>query len=292
MHADDGATADQPGTGGNVAAAHQHVRRLILRGDLWPGQTISQTKLAGLCGVSRTPLREALRILRREGLITGEPNRQVTVAPFSLRDLEQIYAMRVALESAAVRCTVTKMTAEDVADPQGHVALMEHFAAGSDYERWEAPHQAFHQALVAKAGPRFARTLAELSDYGERYRRYYTEHGRRSWERGAREHRAILAAVKFADPEASAHNLVAHLAHTVHSVIALIDPGYDPLTLGSVLAGLPPDLGNTRDMLKRGAIRRPPESMPGHETEAGCGTRAHRADRPERNYGLRGPSAI
>jgi GntR family transcriptional regulator, rspAB operon transcriptional repressor len=269
MHADDGVIAAQPPVGGNVAAVHQQVRRLILRGELRPGQTISQTTLAVQCGVSRTPLREALRMLQREGLITGEPNRQVTVAPFSLPDLEQIYAMRVALESAAVRSAVTKMTLEDVADLQGHVARMEHFAASSDYERWEVPHQAFHQALVVKAGPRFALTLAELSDHGERYRRYYTEHARRSWERGAREHRAILAAVKLADPEASAHNLVAHLAHTVHSVIALIDPGYEPLMLDSVLTSVLPDPGIAEDTLEPAAARQPPQSMPGHEAETG-----------------------
>jgi GntR family transcriptional regulator, rspAB operon transcriptional repressor len=255
VHADVGPPAAERRAGGNVEAVHQQVRRLILRGELLPGQAISQIALARLCGVSRTPLREALRMLQREGLITSEPNRQVTVAPFSLPDLEQIYAMRVVLESAAVRCAVTKMTPEDVADLQGHIARMDHFAASSDYERWEVPHLAFHHALVVKAGPRFALTLAELSDHGERYRRYYTEHASRSWERGAREHRAILAAVKLADPEASAHNLVAHLAHTVYSVIALIDPSYDPFMLDSVITSLLPDPSIAKDTLKPAAGR-------------------------------------
>jgi GntR family transcriptional regulator, rspAB operon transcriptional repressor len=227
--------------GDNVDTVHEQVRRLILRGDLQPGETVSQVALAARCGVSRTPLREALRMLQREGLVTGEPNRQVTVAPFSLPDLEQIYAMRVVLEASAVRWSVQRMTPEDVADLQAHVARMDHFAATGDYDRWEVPHLAFHQALVVKAGSRFGLTLAELSDHGERYRRYYTEHGKRSWERGAREHKAILAAVKTGDADNSAHELVNHLAHTVFSVIDMIDPGYAPALLNSVLATLLPN---------------------------------------------------
>jgi DNA-binding GntR family transcriptional regulator len=234
----------------NVETVHEQLRRLVLRGELKPGETISQVALAARCGVSRTPLREALRMLQREGLITGERNRQVTVAPFSLVDLEQIYAMRVVLESAAIRYSVPQMSPEDIADLQAHIARMDHFAAAEDYERWEVPHAAFHRALVSKAGDRLALTLTELSDHAERYRRYYTEHGPRSWERGAREHKAILAAVKEADLDASAALLAAHLARTAYSVTDMIDPHYTTTLLDTVLA----DLGQPAD----GALRHAP----------------------------------
>jgi GntR family transcriptional regulator, rspAB operon transcriptional repressor len=237
--------------GDNVEMVHDQLRRSILRGELEAGVTFSQVQLAARCGVSRTPLREALRMLQREGLITSEPNRRVTVAPFSLPDLEQIYSMRVLLEAAAIRASVPVMTPEDIADLQGHLARMDHFAAESDYDRWDVPHRAFHQGLVRRAGDRFASTLAELSDHGERYRRYYTVNEPKFGARGAKEHKAILEAVKQRDLDASAAALVLHLSHTVYALIDMVDPGYEPRLFTGILTDL---LGS--DAVPRSARKR------------------------------------
>jgi len=224
--------------GDNVEVVHRQLRRAILVGELAAGDSFSQVQLAARCGVSRTPLREALRMLQREGLVTSEPNRKVTVAPFSLPDLEQIYGMRITLEAAAIRASVPQMTPEDIADLQGLLARMEHFAAEADYDRWEVPHRAFHQSLVWRAGPRISATLSELSDHGERYRRYYTVNEPKFGARGAKEHRAIFDAVKRRDLEASAARLVTHLSHTVFAVIDMIDPTYEPTLFNGVLGDL------------------------------------------------------
>jgi GntR family transcriptional regulator, rspAB operon transcriptional repressor len=224
--------------GDNVEVVHEQLRGFILHGELKAGETFSQVALAARCGVSRTPLREALRMLQREGLIVSEPNRRVTVAPFSLPDLEQIYSMRIALEAAAIRASVPGMTPEDIADLQGHLARMDHFAAAADYDRWEVPHRAFHQGLVRRAGERIAATLAELSDHGERYRRYYTVNEPKFGARGAKEHRAIFDAVQQRDLDASAATLVLHLSHTVFAVIDMVDPSYEPVLFNGVLVSL------------------------------------------------------
>jgi DNA-binding GntR family transcriptional regulator len=239
--------------GDNVEVVHEQLRRFILYGELKAGETFSQVELAARCGVSRTPLREALRMLQREGLITSEPNRKVTVAPFSLPDLEQIYSMRIALEAAAIRASVPAMTPEDIADLQGQLARMDHFAAEADYDRWEVPHRAFHQGLVRRAGDRFSATLAELSDHGERYRRYYTVNEPKFGARGAKEHRAIFEAVKARDRDASAATLVTHLSHTVFAVIDMVDPSYEPTLLNGVLVDL---LGDTAVAKKPPTSRR------------------------------------
>src|SRR5260370_28290678 len=144
-----------------VEQVHEQLRRHILCGELEAGETFSQVELAARCSVSRAPLREAVRMLQREGLVISAPNRQVTVAPFSLSDLEQIYGMRVTLEAAAIRASVPLVTPEDLADMQADLARMDHFAAEADYERWEVPHRAFHQALVQHAGEPFAATLPQ-----------------------------------------------------------------------------------------------------------------------------------
>src|SRR3982074_810257 len=101
-------------TGGsrdNIATIHDELREAILRGDLRAGAVLSQLRLAKDFGVSRGPVREALRLLQRRGLGGAELNRRVRIADFSVDDLEQLYAMRVVNEALAVRATVPRLTA-------------------------------------------------------------------------------------------------------------------------------------------------------------------------------------
>src|SRR3984885_6529486 len=85
-----------PGAGGELMAdngqntedVYERVRNAILDGQLAPGAVMSQVALAQDLGISRTPLREALRMLQSEGLVEGEPNRRVRVAPMTASDLE------------------------------------------------------------------------------------------------------------------------------------------------------------------------------------------------------------
>src|ERR671923_2666709 len=85
--------------GQNVAAVHEQLRDAILRGEIPAGEATSQVTLARQLDVGRTPLREALRMLQREGLVISEPNRRVRVAELSSDDAEELYVMRIALEA-------------------------------------------------------------------------------------------------------------------------------------------------------------------------------------------------
>ena len=85
----------------NVEQVYRRVREAILEGEIPPGSAMSQVALADELGVSRTPLREALRMLQCEGLVDAQANRRVTVKPISATDLEELVVMRVALETEA-----------------------------------------------------------------------------------------------------------------------------------------------------------------------------------------------
>ncbi|MGH3088919.1 MAG: GntR family transcriptional regulator [Rubrobacteraceae bacterium] len=212
------------GVGRSFDDVHERVRSMILRGELAPGESASQVWLARRLGVSRTPLREALRMLQREGLIESEPNRRLRVAAFSLPDLEQLYVMRITLEATAARLTIPHLSSEEIASMEGHLAQMAHFFEQEDFERWEVPHRAFHHALVRGAGSRISGTLSQLSDHAERYRRFYMTQRPETFRRAvAREHRLILDAAKSRDAETGARRLAAHLARTVFAVVEIVD---------------------------------------------------------------------
>ena len=222
----------------NVDTVHNRVRRAILRGELPPETVVSQVQLARDLGVSRTPLREALRMLQREGLIESEHNRRVRVAGFSLPDLEQLYIMRVTLESTAIRLTIPRLSPENIASLEGDLAQMTHFDEQDDFERWEVPHRAFHSLLVGGVGDRISIALSQLSDHAERYRRLHATRVPKVKLRVAREHRLIADAAKAHDAETGATRLGAHLARTASEVMEFIDSSYKSEALRETLEHL------------------------------------------------------
>ncbi len=223
-----------PENGQHTEAVYERVRNAILDGDLAPGTVMSQVALAEELGISRTPLREALRMLQSEGLVEGEPNRRVRVAPMTARDLEELYVMRITLEAEALRLSVPHMTSEDLARLEGHMAEMSHFAAEKDYVRWTVPHHRFHRALTVHAGERVGFVLGQMFDHAERYRRLHIGAGPSAW--ATAQHRDILDACKAGDRERSASLLASHLARAGFEVSELLDPGYQPERLKAALA--------------------------------------------------------
>src|ERR1700716_2347831 len=140
--------------GQHVAAVHERLRAAILRGEIPAGETTSQVTLARDLEVGRTPLREALRMLQREGLVISEPNRRVRVAELSGDDAEELYIMRISLEAVAIRITVPNLISDDFAELEGYMAQMDHYMKVGDQPGMRAPHRAFHHLFVAAAGSR------------------------------------------------------------------------------------------------------------------------------------------
>ena len=232
--------------GQSVAEVHDGLRGAILRGELEPGSSVSQAHLAQLFGAGRTPLREALRLLQREGLVIAPPNQRVRIAPLTAQDIEQIVIARLALETVAIRLTVPTLTSNDVAALEGHLAQMDHFYKVSDLSGLQGPHRAFHRTLVAAAGPRVGAEIGALTDHAERYRRRFGAYGR--WDDRRAEHRAILDAAAAGNADLAAERLAEHHVHTLPLVFGALDPGHDfgrlRTTLRAVVPGAAPALGD------------------------------------------------
>ena len=235
LPADEPAVVDEDPEEPGIAGVHRRVREAILSGELEPGAVLSQVRLANELGVSRTPLREVLRMLQREGLIESERNRRVRVAPFSLPDLDEIYASRIVLEALAIRLTVTALTDDELKEMRQCWEGMRTYAELQDYDRWLPPHLRFHELAVSHAGARLGRNLKLLSDHAERYRRVYTTRSPQAWAVGLIDHDNILTACEARDHEGAARALAVHLGRTALSTVALVSPTYDPVKIRAAL---------------------------------------------------------
>lgn len=230
--------SSNPSAGQSFVAVHAQLRAAILTGEIEEGAITSQATLAERYGVGRTPLREALRMLQREGLVISQPNHRVRVAELSSEDAEELYIMRIALEVVAIRVTVPILTSSDLAEMDGLMAQMDHYLKLRDSLGYREPHREFHHRLVYAAGPRVSQEIDELFDHSERYRRRFGASS--SWEARRAEHRAIIDAAADGDRVAAAELLARHYLHTVQLVFAELDPHRDLARLRETVAIVAP----------------------------------------------------
>lgn len=149
------------------------LRRKILTGEIEPGERINVRALESDLGVSHIPIREAIRRLEAEGLVTRQPNVGAVAAQVSLRELEELYDFRRVIEPAIARRSVPRMTDADV---DGVFAALERLEAveiaPAGMDEYVKVHQEFHWRLLAPgASTLIERTLEELWTMAERYLR-------------------------------------------------------------------------------------------------------------------------
>jgi DNA-binding GntR family transcriptional regulator len=193
----------------------EELRRAITSGRLRPGAPIRQDVVAEEFGVSRVPLREALKTLQGEGLVTYRAHRGYYVEELSLDDLREVYRIRTLLEEEAVRRAAARMTPADLAALDRAEDDVERAAQAGDVLAMAAANRAFHMALYEYAGmPRLARLIRTLWDATDAYRSiYYGEDINR--ERVIGEHRAALTALRDGDADEAVRVLDVHRAHAV-----------------------------------------------------------------------------
>jgi DNA-binding GntR family transcriptional regulator len=228
--------------GASTQHAYEELRRQILEGELAPGATFSQVQLSNQLGVSRTPLREAVRLLQMEGLLRAEARRRVCVTPLSTDDFEDLYAIRIALESLAVRLTVPLLSQAELADVK--LAYLEWSAALSegDLGAFRESHRRFHFSLYAHAGTRLVKQVADLWDHAERYRLLQWTHAGDQTQiarLGHRDHAGILEAAQQHDAALAGRRMAEHIARTALMTLVQVDPNHEPTRVREALAHVP-----------------------------------------------------
>lgn len=202
------------------------LRAAIGSGELQPAQQIVQEDLSAILGVSRVPLREALKTLEAEGLVTYYPHRGYFVTELSVADLREVYRLREILEAEALTLAVQECTAADLDVIEGLLAELEQVVAdGRDVRAITARNRAFHFAIFDTARrPRLTRLIRQLWDATDVYRSVYFK-AAANRTRIAREHRAMLKALRQRDARALIEIQSTHRANAVAAVAAAIEAG-------------------------------------------------------------------
>ncbi|MFJ8027739.1 GntR family transcriptional regulator [Streptomyces sp. NPDC096311] len=220
---------DLPGARQSIAPLHALLRECIMDGRLAPGTVLSQVALGRQLGVSRTPVREALRMLQEEGLVEAEPNQRMRVTCIDPAELDADYAMRIMLETLALTMTLDGFGARERREAKAQVTAMRRAARAKDIEGWFAAHGEYHRLLTAGAGAALQRQLRALSDRSVRYIRITQHFDPTRWsEPGNIEHPAILDAVVAGDRDAAVSCLAHHLERTALRVLRDHAPDYEP----------------------------------------------------------------
>jgi len=187
------------------------IRERILKGEYKIGEKIKENQIATELRVSRTPIREAFKLLENEGLIDYVPNRGCFAKGFTRRDIEDIYAVRKALEVLAVEWAVERITGEEIQNLQDQSDLMEFYTSRHDGKKVLEINSDFHSIIYNAAGSRFmAQVLRSYKEYIEQTRKalYYEQE---YLEEIFAEHREILENIKARDTEGAKEAMAKHL---------------------------------------------------------------------------------
>lgn len=178
------------------------LREAILAGVLSPGARLRQEELAERFGTSRIPVREALRALEYEGLVTSEPNRGFTVTELDADDVEEVYDLRIVLESHAVRVSLPLLTDEDIDELDGLFATMTN--ATSPDEQLAARERFYIRLYSVSGRPRLVGLIARLRQEVARSLRWPT------LQHAPEHHDRFYEAIKVGDPDRAVALLTGH----------------------------------------------------------------------------------
>jgi DNA-binding GntR family transcriptional regulator len=196
-----------------------YLRADILRGNLKSAQALKQDEIAAQFGVSKIPVREALVQLKAEGLVNFYPNRGAFVSELSAAEADEIYVMRLALETAVLARAIPNLTVAELKHAEEILNAIDH---EENIAKWGELNWEFHATLYAPAGlPRLMDTLKALHTNIARYLVLYLA-GMTYQKKSQKEHRAILAACRHGDTEKAIRVLEVHLRGASEHLVAYL----------------------------------------------------------------------
>ena len=198
------------------------LRDAILRGELKPGERLMEMHLANKLGVSRTPIREAIRMLEQEGLAVTVPRKGAQVARMTEKDLQDVLEVRDALDELAVSSACAHITEEQMSDLRETVREFEKAIQSGDVRKMVQADEDFHNVIYRAAdNPKLETIVKNLREQMYRYRyEYIKDHT--DYKQLIREHAAIIEGFERRDVAYVRAVMHTHLENQIEAVRAAI----------------------------------------------------------------------
>ncbi len=194
------------------------LRDMIVMGDLKPGTKVPEQSLAEKFGVSRTPLREALKVLASEGLITLTPNKGASISDLTLEDLEEAFPVMAALEALSGELACVHISDQEIAVIcRVHNQMVVHYQANEMPEYFRCNQEIHKRILEAAANDTLTNIYRGLSGRVRRAR-YFANISPRRWAQAVSEHEEIIATLKCRNGAALGQVLKRHLENKLETV--------------------------------------------------------------------------
>lgn len=196
------------------------IKEMIVLGELAPGERINEKELCDIVGVSRTPIREALKVLAADGLVELLPNRGSKVTSPSSQEIKNLFSVIAALERLAVETVALEASAEQLAGLRAlHDQMFDMFAK-KERERYFDLNHRIHETIIHMAGnAELTRTHADLMTRARRPRFIaITSEGR--WDESIKEHELIMTALELRDSRYAGEIVFRHVIKTGAAYIA------------------------------------------------------------------------
>ncbi len=198
------------------------LREAILRGDLQPGERLMELQLAAQLGVSRTPIREAIRMLEQEGLAVTMPRKGAEVAKMTLKGMEDVLEIRTSLDELAARLACERINEEQLIQLEACKRDFEYCLKTGDVKKIAEADVRFHDVIYeATNNPKLVVLLNNLREQIYRYRVEYIKDAN-NHPILIKEHEAIYEALKQRDQEAAALSIRDHVEHQADAVKEVI----------------------------------------------------------------------
>ena len=222
----------------SIEALYARLRGMILDGVYLPGALLPERELARTFGVSRTPLREVLRMLQSEGLIESGRYQRSRVTAFEPETLDALYASRIQLETLGIAISVSLFQQCDLDELNLLLAEMRTIHV---LDEWEKPHHHFHSLLVAYAGQHLRATITDFAERSERFVRIYGRIDASARSASIADHELIAQACQERNEVEARQRLARHLTRTALTVLAQMAPEYEPVAVRKALQLLQPE---------------------------------------------------
>ena len=211
-----------PRTGLHEQAATR-LRMLIVRGDLAPGESLLESEISEALGISRTPLREALKQLASEGLVELRLNRGAIVAPFRREELLELFEAVAGIERCAAELAATRMVARDVERLEALQQKIEWHHDRGELRDYFETNQQIHSTIVGFARNAVLKSTHDVLLPRAERARFFALSVQGRWNESVREHHDILTALKKKDGERAGRLLGHHVLRTGEIVAATLN---------------------------------------------------------------------